>query len=65
MNIASYVIYIFESFTTDFFYSLNVLDHGRAGTQPAKLDDAVRRVPCIVGLGVNFDYPFPAYGSDW
>ena len=32
----------------------NVLDHGRAGTQLAKLDDAVRRVPCIGWLGLAF-----------
>jgi hypothetical protein len=29
----------------------NVKDHGRAGTQLTKLDDAVRRVPCIAGFG--------------
>ena len=31
----------------------NVKDHGRAGMQLAKLDDAVRRVLCIVVLGVT------------
>src|SRR4051794_17027166 len=31
----------------------NVRDQRRAGTSPAKLDDAVRRVLCIVLLGVT------------